>query len=89
LPTEQTTLGIDFFFPDLGAEQRLLAAPASEPVCAMLKPILIGSPLLCAKANVLARAGEIRAAPMPALTRRRVIRRIMCSSKNILFLSAL
>jgi hypothetical protein len=86
LPTEQTTLGIDFFFPDLGAEQRLLAAPASEPVCAMLKPILIGSPL---KADVLARAGEIRAAPMPALTWRRVMRWIMRSSMNILFLSAL
>src|SRR5262249_13643862 len=44
-------------------------APASEPVCAMLKPILIGSPL-CPKATVEPTAGEIHAAPMPALTLR-------------------
>src|SRR5262249_54252413 len=57
-------------------------APASEPVCAMVKPILIGSPSLCAKAGVLARTGEIRAPPMPALTWRRVMRWVMVSSQN-------
>src|SRR5215831_19970242 len=47
-------------------------APASEPVCAMLKPILIGSPP-CASATLEPTAGEIRAAPMPAFIWRRVI----------------
>src|SRR5215468_10018028 len=59
-------------------------APASEPVCAMLKPILIGLPLLCAKVGVLARTGEISAAPTPALTWRRVMRWVMVFLPNSL-----
>src|SRR6516165_9240959 len=53
-----------------------LPAPASEPVCAMLNPILMGSPP-CAKAGADAHAGEMRAAPMPAFTWRRVMRWVM------------
>src|SRR5262245_15989497 len=48
----------------------------------MLKPILIGLPLLCAKVGVLARTGEIRAAPTPALTWRRVMRWVMVFLTN-------
>src|SRR5262245_41639729 len=48
----------------------------------MLKPILIGLPLLCAKVGVLARTGEIKAAPTPALTWRRVMRWVMVFLPN-------
>src|SRR5262245_6687111 len=48
----------------------------------MVKPILIGSPPLCAKVGVLARTGDIKAAPMPALTWRRVMRWVMVFLPN-------
>src|SRR5262249_35772079 len=51
----------------------------------MLKPILIGSSPLCAKTDVLARAGEIRAAPMPVLTCRRVMRWVMSFLPNSVY----
>ena len=47
---EQPALGVDVLFPDLLREQRRLAVGASPPVSAMLKPILIGSPV-CAEAR--------------------------------------
>src|SRR6516165_3132155 len=52
-------------------------APASEPLCAMLKPILMGSPP-CAKAGAAGSAGESRAEPIPMLTPRRVTLLLMC-----------
>src|SRR5215470_4297031 len=61
-----------------------LPAPASEPVCAMLNPILMGSPP-CAKAGADAHAGEMSAAPMPAFTWRRVMRLVMDFLPKILF----
>src|SRR5215472_6192081 len=62
-----------------------LPAPASAPVCAMLKPILMGAPPPCAKAGVDAHAGEMSAAPMPAFTWRRVMRLVMDFLPKILF----
>src|SRR5215831_13397294 len=62
-----------------------LPAPASAPVCAMLKPILMGAPPPCAKAGADAHAGEMSAAPMPAFTWRRVMRLVMDFLPKILF----
>src|SRR5262249_54330008 len=52
-------------------------APASAPLWAMLKPILMGAPPPWANAGADSQAGEMSAAPMPAFTWRRVRRRVM------------
>ena len=57
LAAEQSALGVDFLFPDFGAEQRLLAVGASGPVCEKPKPILIGSAPTADRPPELRRAG--------------------------------
>jgi hypothetical protein len=76
-PTEQAALGIDFFLPDLGAEQRLLAGPGER---AGLRHAEADLDRFAAILRVSRRPREHRrdqGRAMPALTWRRVMRSVM------------